>query len=69
LVFSQAWYLVVMLVGGTVAGYLEGRRWWRIIYVEKAYLKWSKHKHETKLLGFLVLIVLTVAILYIIRNH
>jgi hypothetical protein len=66
--FDPRWYLAAMIVGGTVAGFVEGKRWWRIIYVEKAYLRWPKHKHETKLLGLLILIILTVAVLFLMNN-
>jgi hypothetical protein len=44
--FNFNWYLLIMLVSGTIVGFAEGHRWWRIIYVEKAYLKWAKHKHN-----------------------
>jgi hypothetical protein len=60
-------YLWIMLVSGVLAGLVEGKRWWRIIYIEKSYLKWPKHKLETKLLGLMVLIVLTVAMLFILN--
>jgi hypothetical protein len=62
-------YLFILLVGGTIAGFMEGQRWWQIIYVQKAYLKWSKHKHETKLLGLMILIILTIAIVFLARKY
>ncbi|MBX4204581.1 MAG: hypothetical protein KW788_00125 [Candidatus Doudnabacteria bacterium] len=63
------WYLGILLAGGTIAGFMEGQRWWRIIYVEKAYLKWSKAKHETKLLGLALLIIFTLAIVFLARQY
>jgi hypothetical protein len=67
--FSLPAYLFILLVGGIVAGYMEGERWWKIIYVEKAHLKWPRHKLETKLLGLLFLIIFTVAIVILSRNY
>src|SRR3982751_5802197 len=61
--FNFNWYLLIMLVSGTLVGFAEGKRWWRIIYVEKAYLKWAKHKHKYKFSGLFILIILTIAIL------
>lgn len=63
------WYLAILMVGGTIAGFMEGLRWWRIIYVEKAYLKWSRHTMEMKLIGLLFLIILTVAAGFIASNY
>lgn len=62
-------YFLILAFGGLIAGFLEGKRWWRIIYVEKAYLKWPKHKLETKLLGAVILIVLTVAIIFLMNYN
>jgi hypothetical protein len=62
-------YMWILLIGGTAAGFMEGQRWWQIIYVEKAYLKWPKHKLETKLLGLVILIVLTIAIIFLAGNY
>ncbi|PIR57659.1 MAG: hypothetical protein COU71_02915 [Parcubacteria group bacterium CG10_big_fil_rev_8_21_14_0_10_38_31] len=39
------WYLihhavsVILLLLGITLGYLQGKRWWRIIYIEKRYAK------------------------------
>jgi hypothetical protein len=63
------WYLLILLIGGTVAGFMEGLRWWHIIYIEKSYLKWPKHRHETKLLGLVILIVLSIAVVFLARNY
>jgi hypothetical protein len=65
--FDQAWYLGIMLVGGSIAGLFEGKRWWHIIYVEKAHNKWLKHMREAKLLGLVLLIIMTVAIVAIFK--
>ena len=62
-------YLWIMLVAGTVAGYLEGRRWWRIIYIEKAYLRWPKHRFQYKLIGVAILLILTIAIVAFFGNY
>ncbi len=62
-------YFWILIIGGTLAGYSEGIRWWQIIYVEKAYLKWPKHKKEAKLLGLLILIILTMAIIFLADNY
>ena len=64
-----ALYFWILVVGGIIAGYTEGVRWWQIIYVEKAYLKWPKHRLETKLIGLVILIILTVAILFLVNNY
>ncbi len=31
------WLQVWLLLGGALVGFLLGRRWWRLIYVEKRY--------------------------------
>ena len=67
--FDSSWYLGIMLVAGIIAGFFEGRRWWRIIYVEKAYLKWTKHKLQYKLIGLTVLIILTIAVTIFFGNY
>lgn len=61
-------YLWILLVAGLVTGFAEGRRWWEIIYIQKSYLKWPKHKLEMKLLGLLFLIIITVAI-FLMLNY
>ncbi len=68
-VLNFNWFLLIILIGGTLAGFIEGKRWWQIIYISKHHLKWPKHVQETKLLGLLVLIVLTVAVLFLSRNY
>jgi hypothetical protein len=62
-------YFWIMIIAGFLAGYSEGQRWWHIIYIEKAYLKWPKQKLETKLLGLIVLIILTIAVLFTSNNY
>ena len=42
-VFWDKWYLlhgiftVLLLVGGIVFGYFQGKKWWQILYVDKKY--------------------------------
>lgn len=67
LTFDSWWFLRIMLLGGAIAGFFEGMRWWEIIYVERAHTKWPKHMREFKLLGLVLLIVLTIAILMVFQ--
>jgi hypothetical protein len=62
-------YLAVMLTAGAVAGFEEGRRWWKIIYVEKAYLHWPKTKLQYKLIGVAVLLILTIGVVAFFGNY
>ncbi|HEX5429796.1 MAG TPA: hypothetical protein VFX17_01810 [Patescibacteria group bacterium] len=64
---NETAYLWILLVGGCMAGIMEGQRWWDIIYVRKAHLHWNKHILEAKLLGLTLLIILTIVIIFLYR--
>jgi len=64
----QNWFLIhsigtfVLAFLGLVAGYFVGKRWWKIIYVEKRYrpkwTKWFGHNRGFTLLELLVVIAI-----------
>ena len=36
-----AWSIITF-IGGATLGFLQGRKWWRVLYVEQRYRKWLK---------------------------
>lgn len=59
-----------VLVGGfAIWGTFLGFYFWRRIYVEKAYSRWSKRKHRKKFGVLAVLLILTIAFLLIDKNN
>ena len=67
------WYFWIVLASA-IGGYLEGKFWWQVIYVQKAYLNWKKaslrlkgkwHWFKLGLLVVLLSVILVMATLWI----
>ena len=38
----HTYFSVITFVGGLLFGYFSGKKWWRVLYVEKKFRKWLK---------------------------
>src|SRR6185436_14124294 len=58
-----------VIMAGAMLGISEGNYWWKVIYIDKAYLDWKKAKfsHKNKWHGFslalVVIVTATIAVL------
>lgn len=62
-------YFAILVVTGAIAGYYQGVKWWRIIYVEKAYLNWKRGGWRWKFGSLCVLLIFTIALILFLRNY